>query len=184
MAQIILLVPPQEVAQGASLLQQGEYARVSIAPGGLDRAASVRRGLAQLRQDITLVLVHDAARCLAPVSLFHEVIEALRAGHEAVVPGLPVADTIKQVDLDGVVVATVERAHLRAIQTPQGFTRRVLNHAHTVDPGAHVTDDAGLVEATGVPVRVIPGDARALKITTPHDLRVAAALLATAGGQA
>ncbi len=85
-------------------------------------------------------------------------------------PGLPVVDTIKQVDGSGTVVATPPRAALRAIQTPQGFRRDVLERAHA-EVGPHaVTDDAGLVEALGLPVLVVPGDPLAHKITTPDDL--------------
>jgi 2-C-methyl-D-erythritol 4-phosphate cytidylyltransferase len=116
------------------------------------------------------VLVHDAARGLTPSSLFASVAAAVAGGAAAVVPGLPVVDTIKQVDDSGTVVATPPRAALRAIQTPQGFRREVLDRAHA-EAGTHaVTDDATLVEALGLPVLVVPGDPRAHKVTTPEDV--------------
>ena len=128
-----------------------------------------------------MVLVHDAARALTPSALFADVAAAVAAGAPAVVPGLPVVDTVKQVDESGTVVATPPRASLRAIQTPQGFRRDVLERAHA-EAGAHsVTDDAALVEALGLPVLVVPGDPRAHKITTPDDLDRVVALRDSGG---
>jgi 2-C-methyl-D-erythritol 4-phosphate cytidylyltransferase len=135
----------------------------------------VQAGLGALRQDDAIVLVHDVARPLAPVDLFVRVIRAVRAGDPAVVPGLEVADTVKVVDAAGRVLATPDRESLRTIQTPQGFQREVLEHAHA--SGASATDDAGLVERIGGHVRVVDGDPRALKITTAADLAMATALL-------
>jgi 2-C-methyl-D-erythritol 4-phosphate cytidylyltransferase len=159
----------------------GELPRMDVVPGGADRPASVEAGLGALHVDDAIVLVHDVARCLAPSDLFARVIQAVRAGHPAVVPGLPVTDTIKVVDAQGSVLATPERASLRGIQTPQGFLREVLEHAHAgAGAGANVvsaTDDAGLVERAGGHVRVVTGDHRALKITSPLDLTLATALL-------
>jgi 2-C-methyl-D-erythritol 4-phosphate cytidylyltransferase len=152
-----------------------------VVAGGADRRASVAAGLAALPDGIAVVLVHDVARCLAPTSLVGEVIAALRRGHRAVVPGLPVADTIKQVDGRGFVAGTVDRSSLRAVQTPQGFDRELLARAHAAPPGVPpVTDDAGLVERLGEPVLVIPGHRLAFKITTPDDLAHAGWLLAPA----
>jgi len=145
---------------------------VDVVPGGTERTASVAAGLAALRPDDEVVLVHDAARALAPPTLFDDVIAAVRSGAEAVVPGLPVADTIKSVDESGVVEGTPDRDRLRAVQTPQGFSRSLLERAHA--SGASASDDAGLAERIGAQVRLVPGDARAMKVTTPHDLAVAA----------
>ncbi|HET7397621.1 MAG TPA: 2-C-methyl-D-erythritol 4-phosphate cytidylyltransferase [Intrasporangium sp.] len=153
----------------------GEAAYVTVVPGGQDRGESVAAGLAALRPTVEFVLVHDAARCLAPHSLYERVAARVRAGAPAVVPGLPVVDTIKQVDAQGRVVGTLDRPALRAIQTPQGFRRDVLERAHVVSSEA--TDDAALVERLGEPVLVVPGDLRALKITTPDDLATAARIL-------
>jgi 2-C-methyl-D-erythritol 4-phosphate cytidylyltransferase len=155
------------------------HTRVDVVAGGVDRSASVEAGLAALGNDDSIVLVHDVARCLAPSDLFERVVSAVRSGHPAVVPGLPVNDTIKVVDAQGRVLATPERESLRGIQTPQGFRREVLEHAHTYARAivASATDDAGLVEQAGGHVRVVAGDHLALKITSPHDLAVARALL-------
>lgn len=154
--------------------READRPRVDVVAGGQDRSASVEAGLAVLRPDDGIVLVHDVARCLAPPDLFGRVIKAVRAGHPAVVPGLPVTDTVKVVDAQGRVLATPDRDSLRGIQTPQGFLRPVLEHAHA--GGASATDDAGLVERAGGHVRVVSGDPLALKITSPLDLTVATAL--------
>ena len=148
---------------------------VDVVAGGAVRSASVAAGLAALRHDDGIVLVHDVARCLAPSDLFARVIHAVRAGHPAVVPGLAVTDTVKVVDAQGRVLATPERTSLRGIQTPQGFLREVLEQAHA--GGASATDDAGLVERAGGQVRVVDGDPLALKVTSRLDLAVATALL-------
>ena len=173
------------------MIAADEASYIDIVGGGAERTDSVRAGLAMLREDDGLVLVHDAARFGAPPELFARVIAALRAGHRAVVPGLAVIDTIKAVDAQGYVVATPDRASLRAIQTPQGFVREILVRAHsrghdiahhTEGLGARgvgpATDDAGLVESAGGRVYVVPGDPLAAKITTPHDLLTAERLLA------
>jgi len=135
-------------------------------PGGSTRAASA-----------AVVVVHDAARPLAPPALFDAVIDAVRAGADAAVPGLPISDTVKRVDGDHV-VETIARDELVAVQTPQAFRTDALRAAHTAS--AEATDDAALVEAAGGRVVVVPGDPRNLKITTPADLVVAAALLVAA----
>jgi 2-C-methyl-D-erythritol 4-phosphate cytidylyltransferase len=153
----------------------GHRPRVDVVAGGVDRSASVEAGLRALRDDDDIVLVHDVARSLAPPELFARVIQAVQAGHPAVVPGLPVTDTIKVVDPQGRVLATPDRDSLRGIQTPQGFLRAVLEQAHA--SGSSATDDAGLVERAGGHVFVVTGDHRALKITSPQDLTVATALL-------
>ncbi len=175
---VIIVAPVSHVGQcwaAADLL--GEHSRVDVVAGGVDRSASVEAGLGTLRPDDGIVLVHDVARCLAPSDLFARVIGAVRDGHSAVVPGLPVTDTIKVVDDQGCVLDTPDRGALRAIQTPQGFLREVLELAHADTDGASATDDAGLVERNGGHVRVVTGDHRALKITSPVDLTVASALI-------
>jgi 2-C-methyl-D-erythritol 4-phosphate cytidylyltransferase len=147
----------------------------TVVAGGAERQDSVAAGLAALPAEVELVLVHDAARALVPPSVVAAVVAALREGAEAVVPVLPVADTVKRVDGEGVVVATVPRGDLRAVQTPQGFRRDVLERAHRTS--APVTDDASMVEALGVRVRTVPGDPEAFKVTTAFDLQVAEAVL-------
>jgi 2-C-methyl-D-erythritol 4-phosphate cytidylyltransferase len=166
-------------ADSGSLGVNADHCRVDVVVGGADRSASVKAGLLALSHDDEIVLVHDVARCLAPPDVFERVLGAVRAGHPAVVPGLPVSDTVKVVDGKGEVLRTPDRASLRGIQTPQGFLREVLEdaHAQSQTSGGAATDDAGLVEQTGRPVRVVLGDHRALKITSPFDLTIATALL-------
>lgn len=149
----------------------------TVVAGGATRAESVRRGLASV-PNADIVLVHDAARPLAPSSLFTEIYRAVVNGADAVVPGVAVVDTIKEIDAKGRVVATPDREVLRAIQTPQGFRADVLRSAH--EGGADATDDAALVERVGATVVVVPGSPLAFKITHPADLRRAADLLAVA----
>ena len=172
-AHVIVVAPASHLHEARGIA--GVDQRVEDVAGGADRAASVKAGLGALHPDDGIVLVHDAARPLAPAALFTRVIHAVRAGHPAVVPGLAVPDTIKVVDADGRVQATPDRESLRAVQTPQGFLREVLEHAHAEGTGS--TDDAGLVERVGGHVLVVDGDPRAFKVTSALDLAVAAALM-------
>lgn len=156
-----------------------------VVPGGDTRQESVRLGLKALPDDIGIVLVHDAARPLVPVDTVDAVIEAVRDGAPAVVPALPLADTVKEVepgdkDAPEPVVATPARARLRAVQTPQGFDRDTLVRAHeaVVLDGDGATDCAGMVEQLGEPVVVVPGHEEAFKVTRPLDLVLAEAVLA------
>lgn len=167
---------------GPSSSQVGPLPRVSVRPvpilvvaGGEDRVVSVAAALAVVPH-AERVLVHDAARCLTPVGVFHRVVDALDAGAAAVVPVLPVTDTVKTATGHGTVVGDLDRSALRRVQTPQGFTRDVLVAAHDLqrsDPDPAATDDAGLVERLDVAVVGVPGDEAALKITHPIDLRIA-----------
>ncbi|HWL02077.1 MAG TPA: 2-C-methyl-D-erythritol 4-phosphate cytidylyltransferase [Microbacteriaceae bacterium] len=141
-----------------------------VVAGGATRQESVAAGIAALPEPARIVLVHDAARALTPAALFDRVVDAVRAHGIGVVPGLPVADTLKRVDADGMVDAAVDRADLVAVQTPQGFPREVLEGAHAAAAEV-LTDDAALVSALGQPVRTIAGEPLAFKITTPADLR-------------
>lgn len=169
--QVVVIVPPELVGD-----VRAQFPELTVVAGGAERSDSVRAGLAAADPNTEWVLVHDAARALTPPELFGRVVAALRAGAVAVVPGLPVADTLKRVDDDALVTDTPDRAELRAVQTPQGFAAAVLHRAHR--SGADATDDAGLVEALGEPVLVVPGETLAFKITTPFDLRVAQLLCA------
>ena len=167
---VVVVAPPGHLTEAERETEGYAPETVRVVPGGAERPDSVAAGLAALPDDVDVVLVHDAARALTPSALFADVAAAVVAGAPAVVPGLPVVDTVKQVDESGTVVATPPRDSLRAIQTPQGFRRDVLERAHA-EAGAHpVTDDAALVEALGLPVLVVPGDPRAHKITTPDDV--------------
>ncbi|MGY1894144.1 2-C-methyl-D-erythritol 4-phosphate cytidylyltransferase [Nocardia gipuzkoensis] len=174
---IIVMVPTELVDSAVALLPPSDSVQVVV--GGAERIDSVRAGIAAA-PDAAYFLVHDAARALTPPELIARVAAELRAGRPAVVPGLPVADTIKSVDTAGVVTGTPDRAQLRAIQTPQGFAAELLRSAYAAE-GVQATDDAGLVERLGVEVHTIPGDPLAFKITTPLDLRLADAVLDGAG---
>ncbi len=153
-------------------------------PGGAVRSASVREAL-RACPDGDPIVVHDAARPLAPARLFERALAQLeRSGADAVIAAAPVSDTIKQVGADGRTVArTLERARLRAVQTPQVFRRAVLERA-VLDAGdeqlAAATDDAWLVEQAGGVVEVVESSPANLKITTPTDLILAELLLAEA----
>ncbi|WP_168698363.1 2-C-methyl-D-erythritol 4-phosphate cytidylyltransferase [Gordonia paraffinivorans] len=168
-ASIVVVVPADLVDCARELLPD-----VTIVPGGAHRSESVRAGIAAA-DAADILLVHDAARPLTPAHVFTRVVEAVASGHPAVVPGLPVADTLKQVVAsdEGLerVERTVDREPLRAVQTPQGFTREALLRAHADDSGL-ATDDAGLAERCGIDVHVVPGDPLAMKITTPWDLKI------------
>jgi 2-C-methyl-D-erythritol 4-phosphate cytidylyltransferase len=166
---VVAVGAPHHDRARAVLAEAGD--RVRIVTGGVHRCDSVRAALRSV-PDAEVVLVHDAARCLTPVSVIQAVVQAVLAGQRAVVPVLTAVDTIKQVDLDGRVVGTPDRAALRVVQTPQGFAGDLLRRAHQV-PSGPVTDDAGLVEALGVTVTTLPGHPHAFKITTPFDLVVA-----------
>jgi 2-C-methyl-D-erythritol 4-phosphate cytidylyltransferase len=146
--------------------------------GGATRQLSVAAGLAALGASADLVLVHDAARAFVPLAVIDRVLAALDAGAEAVVPTLPVSDTIRAADpATGALGALVDRSRLLAMQTPQGFRRDVLARAHAEAPGVDATDDAALVEALGHRVVAVEGDERAFKVTVPIDLALAEALL-------
>jgi 2-C-methyl-D-erythritol 4-phosphate cytidylyltransferase len=142
--------------------------------GGATRSESVRSGLRLVPEAARVVVVHDAARPLASRPLLDAVVAAVNAGADAAVPAVPVPDTLKRVD-GARVLATVDRADLVAVQTPQAFRAAALRRAHA--RGDDASDDAALVEAAGGSVVVVPGDPRNIKITQPADLSVAAALL-------
>lgn len=174
---IVVAAPPDRLADVQQIIDGIDIAaHISLVAGGGTRSESVAEAVADLPSDTTIVLVHDAARPLVPVEVVQEVIAACQAGALAVVPVVPVNDTIKRVDASGRVVETVDRSELRAAQTPQGFDRSTLSEAlQNQHPAA--TDDAGLVEQTGAPVLVVPGHFESLKITRPFDLVIAEELL-------
>jgi 2-C-methyl-D-erythritol 4-phosphate cytidylyltransferase len=165
---VVLVVP-------ADRLDGRQYPVEKMVAGGASRSDSVRAGLEAVPADAEIVVVHDGARPLASGSTFRAVVEAVRAGADAAVPALAVTDTLKAVE-DGRVTATIDRRGLVVVQTPQAFRADVLRAAHA--QGAQATDDAGLVESLGATVRVVAGDPRNLKVTTPADLEVAQALVA------
>ncbi len=169
---VVLVVPPGHGAPAAS----ADYGADVVVEGGATRTESVCRGVAAVPETAEVIIVHDAARPLASRDLFGAVIAAVTTGRAGgAVPGVPVSDTIKVVDGSQRVTATLDRAALVAVQTPQAFDAALLRRAHA--GGTEATDDAALVEALGATVRVVPGDPRNLKITTPADLDTAEHLL-------
>ncbi|MFC3503154.1 2-C-methyl-D-erythritol 4-phosphate cytidylyltransferase [Micromonospora krabiensis] len=174
---IVVAAPAADVAGVRELL--APVAPVTVVAGGAERQASVALALAAVPPGPEIILVHDAARALTPPELVESVAAAVREGRHAVIPVLPVVDTIKEVGAEEMVLGTVDRSALRAVQTPQGFRRSVLAAAHAA-AGDALTDDAGLVEKQGVPVFCVPGSEYALKITRPFDLALAEHLLAAA----
>ncbi|MET9108045.1 2-C-methyl-D-erythritol 4-phosphate cytidylyltransferase [Streptomyces zhihengii] len=182
---VVVVAPPdgapdvRRLLDAHSLPERTDYL---VVPGGETRQESVRLGLDALPEGFDTVLVHDAARPLVPVETVDAVIEAVRDGAPAVVPALPLADTVKEVEpasggAPEPVVATPERARLRAVQTPQGFAYETLAEAHRTVTG-EVTDDASMVERLGRKVVVVPGHEEAFKVTRPLDLVLAEAVLA------
>jgi len=167
---VVVAVPAGRVDETTVLLD----GRATVVAGGAERYDSVRMALSEIG-DPAFVLVHDAARPLTPPGPIQRVVAALRDGLRAVIPVLPVVDTIKAVDANGVVLGTPERAGLRAVQTPQGFDTDLLRRAYR--RAVAVTDDAALVENIGTPVHTVTGDPLAFKITTALDLRLALAVL-------
>ena len=199
---VVVTAPAEEVDRFRAELEglpDGSAGAVAGRCGGIEvvagsprsRQASVALGLAAALAAVPqadVVIVHDAARALTPPEVTQRVVAAVRAGHEAVVPALPVTDTVKEVEARPVgepepVVGTPRRDRLRAVQTPQGFSTPVLVAAHRAgaeragDEALAASDDAGLVEACGGRVVVVAGDERAMKVTTPMDLALAELLL-------
>ena len=174
---VVVAAPLSDMDNAIAALRSAAVDAV-VVPGGPSRTQSVRLAL-HAAGDPRIVLVHDAARAFTPAEVIRAVVAAVAAGSPAVVPVLPVADTLKRVDHAGVVVDTPNRAELRIVQTPQGFAADVLRRAYAAYPDDSTTDDAGLVERLGIPVTTIAGHPHALKITTRFDLAIADAVFAT-----
>jgi 2-C-methyl-D-erythritol 4-phosphate cytidylyltransferase/2-C-methyl-D-erythritol 2,4-cyclodiphosphate synthase len=169
--EIVITAPAGYEEQFKALVGQS----AEVVTGGVLRSDSIRVALKALSPSVESVLIHDAARALASSALAARVLDELRSGQSAVIPVLKVIDTIKEIDRDGFVRATPDRSSLVAAQTPQGFNRQVLERAHSASDDA--TDDAALVEAIGVKVKTIEGEASAFKITTKEDISQALLLL-------
>jgi 2-C-methyl-D-erythritol 4-phosphate cytidylyltransferase/2-C-methyl-D-erythritol 2,4-cyclodiphosphate synthase len=169
--EIIITAPEGYEEQFKAIVGQS----AEVITGGVLRSDSIRVALKALSPSVESVLIHDAARALASSALAASVLGELQSGQSAVIPVLKVIDTIKEIDRDGFVRATPDRSSLVAAQTPQGFNRQVLERAHSASDDA--TDDAALVEAIGVKVKTIEGEASAFKITTKEDIGQALLLL-------
>ena len=174
---VVVVLPRDYVADPPPWIFQCDVDRLMIAPGGTTRSESVWNGLEDLPDAAELVLVHDAARPLVDNATVDRVVAATRAGRPAIA-ALPVVDTLKEVDGDGRIVRTVEREKLWRAQTPQGFPRETIVTAHrrAREEKLSATDDAALCERLGIPVVVVRGSERALKITDEDDFARAEAL--------
>ena len=170
---VVVVVPPNPVPNDHDPTAAGAVT-LRVVSGGASRSASVRRGLAMVPDSADVIVVHDAARPLVSSSVFQAVIAEVRGGADAVVPVVPLTDTIRR--RTG---GAIDRNELVAVQTPQAFRSGLLRSAHERDTEA--TDDATVVEAVGGHVVFVDGERRNLKITTPYDLELAAAWLARDG---
>ena len=166
----VVLVVPADVI--------GDWTVDAVVTGGASRSASVRSGLDAVPDTADVIAIHDAARPLAPLALWNAVIDAVARGADAAIPAASVTDTVKEVS-DGGRLVTLDRSRLVAVQTPQAFRADLIKAVHR--SGAEATDDAALVEAAGGTVELIDSPDPNLKITSPADLIVAAALMAVSG---
>jgi 2-C-methyl-D-erythritol 4-phosphate cytidylyltransferase len=167
---VVCVLPREYVGDPPPWIFQCDIDRLLISVGGRTRTESVQHGLEDLPNEAQVALVHDAARPLLDQAVIDGVIAKARDGICAV-PGLPVVDTIKEVDKDGRVLRTVDRSRLWRVQTPQAFPRASIERAHREARAANVdaTDDAALCERIGLPVVMVPGSERALKVTDESD---------------
>lgn len=175
-ADVLIVAAPADALDEASAQLAQVDAEIHIVAGGEHRQESVANALRMVPEDVAIVLVHDAARPLVPVEVTQNVVAAIRGGAKAVIPVLPLVDTIKRVNNNGIAIETVDRNQLRRVQTPQGFDRANLDLAYQ-NPEVVATDDAGLMDALGIPVLTVAGDERSLKITTMSDVQHALSLL-------
>jgi 2-C-methyl-D-erythritol 4-phosphate cytidylyltransferase len=174
---VVCVLPQKYAGDPPPWLFQCDVDRLLVSVGGRTRSESVANGLDDLPDEAEIVLVHDAARPLVDAATVDRVVESVRAGTSAIA-ALPVVDTLKEVDEHGMIVRTIDRDGLWRAQTPQGFPRRVIVDAHRRASREHIsaTDDAALCERLGIPVRVVLGAERALKITEQVDFARAEAM--------
>jgi 2-C-methyl-D-erythritol 4-phosphate cytidylyltransferase len=175
-ADVLIIAAPVDGLDEASAQVAQVDAEIHIVAGGEHRQESVANALRMVPEDVSIVLVHDAARPLVPFEVTQNVVAAIRGGAKAAIPVLPLVDTIKRVNNNGIAIETVDRNQLRRVQTPQGFDRATLDLAYQ-NPEVVATDDAGLMDALGIPVVTVAGDERSLKITTMADVKHALSLL-------
>lgn len=171
-AMVVCVLPQRYAGDPPPWLFQCDIDRMLISVGGKTRAESVSNGLEDLSADCKVVLVHDAARPLVTDGMIARVTASAKQGR-ATIAALPVVDTLKRVGADQLISETVPREALWRAQTPQGFPREMIERAHreAKAAGAHAaaTDDAALCERLGIPVHVVLGSERAMKITDESD---------------
>lgn len=167
---VVCVLPRDYAADPPPWIFQCDIDRLMISTGGKSRTESVLNGLEDLPDEAGVVLIHDAARPLVTDSMIDRVVDSVRAGNSTIA-ALPVVDTLKEVDEQGRIVRTVERERLWRAQTPQGFPRETIVRAHLKAKREHIaaTDDAALCERLGIPVSVVRGSERAMKITEEPD---------------
>jgi 2-C-methyl-D-erythritol 4-phosphate cytidylyltransferase len=176
---VVCVIPREYVADPPPWIFQCDVDRLLLSIGGRSRTESVRNGLEDLADQASIALIHDAARPLVDDALIDRVVARVRAGACAV-PALPVIDTIKEADGEGRVERTIDRSRLWRAQTPQGFPRELIERAHKEARAANATatDDAALCERIGIPVEIVPGSERAMKVTDESDFERVEALFA------
>ena len=168
---IVLVVPEGWEERATFMADDIGAGKASIAvAGGATRSDSVAAGVAEVPADAAIILVHDAARPLVPADLIDRVLGGFADGADGVIPVLPIDDTVKRIDAAGRVVETLDRAELRAVQTPQAFLADGFRRAVAAPDRASGTDCASLVERAGGTIATVAGDPRTLKITTRVDL--------------
>lgn len=176
-AMVVMALPKSHAGDPPPWIFQCDLERMLVTAGGRERSDSVFNALDDMPDEVRIVVVHDAARPLVPDEVLDRVIAKAREGVGAVA-ALPVVDTLKEVDDEGRIVRTVDRARLWRAQTPQAFPREMLERAHVEArrAGVGATDDAALCERLGLPVVVVRGSERSLKITEEADFSRAEAL--------
>jgi 2-C-methyl-D-erythritol 4-phosphate cytidylyltransferase len=176
-AMVVCVLPREHVGDPPPWVFQSDPDRLLLSIGGRHRGESVANGLEDLPSECEIVVIHDAARPLVSSDTIGRVIEEARKGNGAVA-ALPVADTLKRVESSGKIVETVDRFGLWRAQTPQAFPRKIIERAHREAREADriATDDAALCEQIGLPVVVVRGSERAVKITEEIDFALAEAL--------
>ena len=176
---VVCVIPKEFVADPPPWIFQCDVDRLLLSIGGATRTESARNGLEDLPDEAAIALIHDAARPLVDDATIDRVIARARAG-ECVVPGLPVVDTIKETDEKGRVTRTLDRTRMWRVQTPQGFPRETIERAHREAKAARAeaTDDAGLCERIGLPVLIVEGSERAMKVTDEADFARVEAMMA------
>jgi 2-C-methyl-D-erythritol 4-phosphate cytidylyltransferase len=174
---VVVVLPVAYAADPPPWIFQCDTDRLMVSTGGRTRTESVRNGIEDLPDEASVVLIHDAARPLVSDATIDRVVAEVRAGHCAIA-ALPVVDTLKEVDATGAITRTIDRDRLWRAQTPQGFPREVIVRVHRDAKATQLsaTDDAALCERLGIPVRVVRGSERAMKLTEDADFARADAL--------
>ena len=182
---IVLVIAADRESLCRQLLEQHGPCPIplTLVHGGSERQDSVRLGLAALEPDCDIVVIHDAARPFISAEIIDHSI-AIAAEYGGALVAVPARDTIKRVDKQQIVIGTVPRQDLWLAQTPQTFRVEVIREAHSraVASGITATDDAALLEWAGGQIKIVSGDIRNFKITTPEDLRLAETLLRVSSG--